>query len=96
VIEAGLDVLLAPVLWLSLGIGLACGLLFHLWRRGGWRQFWRDLLAGVVGFAAGQAIAGLLGNNRLLIGQVQFLPGIAGAALCLFGARLLASAGAGR
>jgi uncharacterized membrane protein YjjP (DUF1212 family) len=90
-IEAALDLILSPALWLSLGMGLACGLLFHLWRRGGWDYFRLDLIAGVLGFAAGHIVASLFGNERLLLGQVQILPGLAGAALTLFGARLLTS-----
>ena len=31
-IEPALDVLLSPTLWLSVGLGMACGLLFHIWR----------------------------------------------------------------
>jgi uncharacterized membrane protein YeaQ/YmgE (transglycosylase-associated protein family) len=77
-------------------LGLACGLVFYLWRRGGWRRFWRDLLAGVLGFAAGQALAGLAGNERLLIGQVQVIPGVIGAALILFAGRFVQSAAVGR
>ena len=88
-IETLLDLLLAPALWLSLGLGLIAGVLFHLWRRGGWRRFWRDLLAGMLGFVAGQLLGGLLGNERLLIGQTQFVPGLIGATLLLFSARLL-------
>jgi uncharacterized membrane protein YjjP (DUF1212 family) len=88
-IETLLDLLLAPALWLSLGLGLAAGVLFHLWRRGGWRRFWRDLLAGALGFILGQLLGGWLGNEHLLIGQTQLIPGLVGAALLLFGARLL-------
>lgn len=91
-----LDALLSPALWLSLGLGLSCGLVFHLWRRGGWRRFWRDLAAGVIGFAAGELLAGLAGNERLLLGQVQVIPGLIGAALLLFGGRLALPALDGR
>jgi len=80
---------LAPALWLGLGLGMAAGVLFHLWRRGGWRRFWGDLLAGALGFLAGQLTGDWLGNVHLLIGQTQIIPGLLGAALLLFGARLL-------
>ena len=88
-IETLLDLLLAPALWLSLGLGLAAGMLFHLWRRGGWTRFWRDLLAGTLGFILGQLLGGWLGNEHLLIGQTQLIPGLAAAVLLLFVARLL-------
>lgn len=87
--EWALDLLLWPALWLSVGLGSACGLLCYAWRRGGWSYLWRDLLAGVIGFGAGQGIAGLAGNERLLIGEVQVVPGVVGAALALGIMRLL-------
>jgi uncharacterized membrane protein YjjP (DUF1212 family) len=96
VIEAALDVLLSPALWLSVGLGLACGLLFHIWRGGGWRWLLADLLAGVVGFAVGQVVGTLLNLDRLLIGQVQTVPGIIGAAGFLMGSRFILPSGAAR
>jgi hypothetical protein len=95
-IEPALDVLLSPTLWLSLGLGMACGLLFHVWRGGGWRWLLADFLAGVVGFAVGQVVGTLLRVDRLLIGQVQVLPGILGAVVFLVGTRLIVPGGMGR
>ena len=92
-IEPALDVLLSPTLWLSVGLGLACGLLFHIWRGGGWRWLLADFVAGVVGFAVGQVAGTLLRVDQLLIGQVQVLPGILGAVVFLVGSRLIVQGG---
>ena len=94
-IEPALDVLLSPTLWLSLVLGMACGLLFHIWRGGGWRWLLADFLAGVVGFAVGQVAGTLLRVDRLLIGQIQVLPGILGAVVFLVGSRLIVPGGMG-
>jgi len=67
-IEPALDVLLSPALWLSVGLGTACGLLFHIWRGGGWRWLLADCVAGVVGFAVGQVAGTLMRIDWLLIG----------------------------
>jgi uncharacterized membrane protein YjjP (DUF1212 family) len=96
VIEPALDVLLSPALWLSVGLGMACGLLFHIWRGGGWRWLLADFLAGVVGFALGQVAGTLLRVDWLLIGQVQVLPGILGAVVFLVGSRLIVPGGMAR
>ncbi|MCU0502212.1 MAG: hypothetical protein MUC51_10685 [Anaerolineae bacterium] len=95
-IEPALDVLLSPTLWLCAGLGLACGLLFHIWRGGGWRWLLVDFLAGVVGFGVGQTAGTLLRIDRLLIGQVQVVPGILGAVVFLLGIRLIVPGGMGR
>jgi hypothetical protein len=55
-----------------------------------------DFLAGVVGFAAGQIAGTLLRVDRLLIGQVQILPGILGAVMFLLGSRLIVPGGMAR
>ena len=39
-IEPALDVLLSPTLWLCVGLGMACGLLFHIWRGEGGAGCW--------------------------------------------------------
>jgi len=78
-----LDIALAPVLWLSIALALAYGVLFYGWRGGGWRQLGRDLAAGLIGFGLGQAVGMLAGTSWLMIGQVQLLWGTLGALLGL-------------
>ncbi len=89
--EAALNLVLLPALWLSVALGLTCGVLFYLWRRGGWRRFWRDLVAGVVGFALGQVLVARFGAEITLIGQVQVIPGLVGALMVLIVGRALAA-----
>ncbi len=75
-----LDVALSPALWLSVVLALAVSLLFHLWRGGGWRQLARDLLAGLIGFAVGQALGMGLRLPGLRLGDVQLIWGMLGCA----------------
>jgi hypothetical protein len=85
-----LDVALSPALWLSVFLALACSLLFHLWRGGGTRQLGRDLLAGLPGFAVGQAVGSLLRLPGLRLGDVQLVWGLLGAVAGLVLSRRLA------
>lgn len=82
-LEKLLDVALAPGLWLSALFALIYGLLFSVWRWDGWRQLGRDVLAALLGFAAGQLAGTLIGLNWLRVGQVQLLWGTAGAVAAL-------------
>jgi|GEM_PF-261580 uncharacterized membrane protein YjjP (DUF1212 family) len=84
-----LDLLLWPALWLSALMGAACGLLFHLWRGGGWRRLGLDLVAGALGFGVGQLAADLFGNIRFMIGEVQVIPGLVAALAALLITRRL-------
>lgn len=79
-----LDGVLSPALWLSVLLALICAALFTAWQGGGWRQFWRDLPAGCIGFGLGQATGSLLGLDLLRVGDVQLLWGLAGAVIVLF------------
>jgi hypothetical protein len=95
-LDAGLDVLLSPGLWLSVLLVLIYSLLFSAWRWGGWRQLGCDVLAGLLGFAVGQLISTLGGFNWLHIGQVQLLLGTIGAVTALAVGRMIwHSAGGG-
>ena len=88
-VEAALDVLLSPGLWLSVVLALIYSLLFSAWRWSGWRQLGRDIVAGLLGFAAGQLIGTATGFDWLRIGQVQLLLGTAGAVAALAAGRNL-------
>lgn len=70
-----LDAVLSPALWLSVMLALAYGTLFTVWRWAGWRQWGRDLLAGLIGFGVGQAAGMLVGWRWLRLGEVQLLWG---------------------
>jgi uncharacterized membrane protein YeaQ/YmgE (transglycosylase-associated protein family) len=82
-LDIGLDVLLSPGLWLSVLLALIYGLLFSAWRWNGWGQLGRDVLVGLLGFAAGQWVGTLVGFNWGRIGQVQLLFGTIGAVMAL-------------
>lgn len=88
-LDALLDVVLSPGLWLSALLVLIYSLLFSVWRWGGWRQLGRDVLAGLFGFAVGQLIGTLFGFRWLRIGQMQLLFGTTGAVLALAAGRRL-------
>jgi hypothetical protein len=75
-----LDFVLSPALWLSLALALLVSLAFTAWRGGDLRQLLRDLLAGIVGFAAGQFVGFLLGFPWLRVGRVHVLWGLLGSA----------------
>lgn len=70
-----LDAALSPALWLSVLLALVYGTLFTAWRWAGWRQWGRDLLAGLIGFGLGQAAGMLVGWRWLRLGEVQLLWG---------------------
>ncbi len=82
-VEPLLDFVLSPMVWLSVSLALLYSALFYGWKGGGLRQLARDLLAGLVGFAIGQAIGSWRNWDLLMIGQVQLLAGTVGAILAL-------------
>ncbi len=91
-----LDVTLSPGLWVSVVLALVYSTLFSALWWGGWRQLGRDLLAGLSGFAVGQAFGVLLGFRWLRVGEVQLLWGTAFAVLLLALGRVTWHPGQGR
>jgi hypothetical protein len=87
--DLALDVVFSPGLWLSVLLAVIYSLLFSTWRWAGWGQLGRDVLAGLLGFAAGQLIGTLVGVDWGRIGQVQLLFGTAGAVASLAVGRAL-------
>ena len=88
-IDSVTDVFLSPALWLSALIAVICSMLFYAWRGGGARQFGRDVVAGLLGFGAGQLVGYSLQLDLPRLGEIQVAEGIAGAALALFIGRLI-------
>lgn len=85
-----LDVALSPSLWLGVALALVYSTLFTAWY-GRWRGWRRDLLAGLVGFGAGQAVGVLLGSTWLRIGGIHFLWGTLATVAALLAGRWLAA-----
>jgi uncharacterized membrane protein YeaQ/YmgE (transglycosylase-associated protein family) len=73
--DAALDIVLSPALWLCILFGLIYGVLFTVWRGGGYRQLLRDIVTGVLGFGLGQVLASLLHLPTLQVGEVHLLWG---------------------
>jgi hypothetical protein len=88
-VDLALDVVFSPGLWLSVLLAVIYSLLFSTWRWAGWGQLGRDVLAGLLGFAAGQLTGTLVGFDWGCIGQVQLLFGTAGAVASLAVGRAL-------
>ena len=62
-----------PYILLSLLVGGMYGVLFHLWRGKSIRDLIIYLLTGIIGFGLGQALAGFLGFNFMLLGPVHIV-----------------------
>ncbi len=90
-LDAVLDVVLSPALWLSVVLAGVYSTLFTIWRWAGWRQWGRDVLAGLLGFGIGQAAGMLSGLPWLRVGDVQLLWGTVATALALAIGRWLRS-----
>jgi len=88
-VDAVLDLVLSPALWLSLALAVLTSLAFTAWRGGDARQLLRDLLASVMGFGVGQLLGKLLGFPWLRVGQVYVLWGLLGSGAALLLGRAL-------
>jgi hypothetical protein len=82
-----LDIALSPALWLCVLFGLIYSVLFTLWRGGGFKQLLRDIVVGVLGFAAGQLLASILHLPTLRVGEVHLLWGSLLAVIALLAGR---------
>lgn len=77
--------------FLAFLISTLFGAAFHLWQGGGARWLLLYLLAGWVGFAAGQIVGGLVGFTMINVGALNVLSASLGSLIALFTARWLAS-----
>jgi hypothetical protein len=78
-----LDIVLSPALWLCILFGVVYGILFTLWRGGGFRQLLRDIAVAVLGFGLGQVLASFLHLPTVRVGEVHLLWGSLFAVLAL-------------
>lgn len=78
-----------PAVLLSLILGSIPAALFQVWKGRSTVDLLLYEVAGLVGFAAGQALAVGLGWRFAMIGQVHPVEGVLGSVLALFLARWL-------
>jgi hypothetical protein len=86
-IDGALDLLLSPALWLSIVVATLVSLAFTAWRGGDLRQLLRDLVAGLIGFGAGQLLGSLLPFSLLRIGEIHIVWGVVGSLAGLLSGR---------
>lgn len=79
----------SPALVFSLLLSSLYGSVFHFV----WGKRWRDLavywVVGVLGFAIGQALFGLLGFSIYMVGEIRLVEATITSWVCLFVARWL-------
>jgi uncharacterized membrane protein YeaQ/YmgE (transglycosylase-associated protein family) len=83
------DLLFSPSFVFSLLLSSLYGAVFHFV----WGKRWRDLvvywIVGVLGFAIGQVLFGLLGLSIYMMGEVRVVEATVTSWVCLFVARWL-------
>lgn len=80
---------MSPFFFLSVLIGGAYGALFHTWQGKNVKDVVYYLIAGVIGFVAGQILANLLGWSLWMIGPLHVIEASLCCWLVLFIARWL-------
>lgn len=82
-------ILISPALVFGFVISSLYGVAFYLLFGRGWMRLWVYWLIGIVGFAFGQWVGGLIGLSALNIGAVNLIEATLVSWIGLFGARAL-------
>ncbi len=82
-------ILISPALVFGFVISSFYGVAFYLLFGRGWVRLWTYWLIGIVGFAVGQWVGGMVGLSALNVGAVNFLEATLISWVSLFGARAL-------
>ncbi len=82
-------ILVSPALVFGFVVSSLYGFAFYLLFGQGWARLWVYWLIGIVGFAAGQWVGGLVGLPLLNVGAVNFLEATLISWMSLFGVRAL-------
>ena len=75
---------MSPALLLSIFIAVGLGLVYHLWRGGGFFRLLVSIVAAWVGMALGHLIGVFFNWRLMLIGELHVVEGLIGALLVLF------------
>lgn len=74
---------MSPTLLLIAILAAATGLIYHLWRGGGFARLILSIIAAGIGMAIGQVVSQFLGWRLIMLGEVHLIPALIGGLLVL-------------
>ncbi|MBI5564212.1 MAG: hypothetical protein HY870_04915 [Chloroflexi bacterium] len=74
---------MSPTILLIAILAAATGLIYHLWRGGGFARLILSIVAAGIGIAIGQVLSQLFGWRLILLGEVHLVQALIGGLLVL-------------
>ncbi len=74
---------MSPTILFIAILAVATGLIYHLWRGGGFVRLLVSIVAAGIGMAIGQVLSQFFGWRLIVLGEVQLVPVIIGGVLAL-------------
>ena len=74
---------MSPTILLLAILAVATGLIYHLWRGGGFERLLLSIIAAGIGIAIGQVLSQLFGWRLILLGEVHLVQALIGGLLVL-------------
>ena len=74
---------MSPTILLLAILAVATGLIYHLWRGGGFARLILSIVAAGIGMAIGQVVSQLFGWRLILLGEVHLVQALIGCLLVL-------------
>ncbi|CAG0930204.1 hypothetical protein PLCT1_01307 [Planctomycetaceae bacterium] len=74
---------MSPTILLLAILAVATGLIYHLWRGGGFARLILSIVAAGIGMAIGQVLSQLFGWRLILLGEVHLVQALIGGLLVL-------------
>jgi hypothetical protein len=74
---------ITPTLLLLAILAVATGLIYHLWRGGGFARLPLSIIAAGIGIAIGQVVSQFFGWRLILLGEVHLVEALIGGILVL-------------
>ncbi len=74
---------MSPTILLLVILAVATGLIYHLWRGGGFARLILSIVAAGIGMAIGQVLSQLFGWRLILLGEVHLVQALIGGLLVL-------------
>jgi hypothetical protein len=74
---------MSPTILLLAILAVATGLIYHLWRGGGFARLILSIVAAGIGIAIGQVVSQLSGWRLIMLGEVHLVQALIGGLLVL-------------